>query len=238
MCESDHSYFKFRRINDRLFESLANSQLFFASPNQLNDPFDCQPDLRSSFSRARQSATGTKRDFLESALEYGGQQFFENAERALQQIFVCSFSSNPLIPLMWSHYADEHRGVCISYRFPASFLKGYGVYEVQYGDNVLTHWLQTKAPMELGKFNYEFPRICVSTKSLAWQYECEVRIIGNKPGLVNIGTCVDKIYFGLRTPQDNIDQITKIAADHCGCENFLRVVRDQNSDFGITVKEP
>lgn len=35
---------------------------------------------------------------------------------ALKPFGCCSFSTNPKNLLMWSHYADEHKGLCIEYR--------------------------------------------------------------------------------------------------------------------------
>jgi hypothetical protein len=38
--------YKYRAINKRLIESLINQTLYFARPDELNDPFDCRIDLQ------------------------------------------------------------------------------------------------------------------------------------------------------------------------------------------------
>ncbi len=73
----DYLYFKFRSINKHLIESLVNSSLYFARPDELNDPFDCRPDLRKSLLRAASLATGRQKSFLQSALN-DGQKFIES----------------------------------------------------------------------------------------------------------------------------------------------------------------
>jgi hypothetical protein len=61
---------------------------------------------------------------LQSALD--NPKFFDDFILPLQKVGVCSFSLSLDKPLctsaLWSHYADGHRGVCLLYRFPESFL--------------------------------------------------------------------------------------------------------------------
>jgi len=243
MSESaDYRYFKYRTVNKRLIESLVGSHLHFSKPDKLNDPFDCRLDLRGSFFRAGSSATGRRRTWLESALNQG-EKFFETCEQTFANLGICSFSLDLLATLMWSHYADEHRGVCLLYRFPESFFLDaknniFGVDKVRYCDDSLTDWLTNDAPMELIKFLSEFPKIYLTAKSPAWRYEGEARVIRTDEGLLNI-PCgfLEQVCFGLRTPQADIELVMKLATDYCGCKQFCRIVRDQNSDFGITAVE-
>ena len=43
-----YQYFKFRVINKYLLESLMQGALYFASPEELNDPFDCNLDIKKA----------------------------------------------------------------------------------------------------------------------------------------------------------------------------------------------
>ena len=40
---------KFRQINKRLIESLITGEVSFSSPENLNDPFDCQIDIKKGY---------------------------------------------------------------------------------------------------------------------------------------------------------------------------------------------
>ena len=112
----DYLYFKYRAVNKRLIESLVNSTLYFARPAILNDPFDCQLDLPGSFRRAASSSSGRRSEWLQSALE--NPVFHTQFAKRLAEVGVCSFSLNLDKSLsasaLWSHYADEHKGVCLS----------------------------------------------------------------------------------------------------------------------------
>ncbi|OGA40479.1 MAG: hypothetical protein A3G24_16105 [Betaproteobacteria bacterium RIFCSPLOWO2_12_FULL_62_13] len=237
----DYRYFKFRTINKYLIESLVNSRLYFAKPNKLNDPFDCRLDLRKSFSRAASSATGIRKTWLQSRLN-DGQEFIEKWEGSFENFGICSFSLKLHTTLMWSHYADEHRGVCLLYRFPESFFlapqnKIFGVDKVKYSDDALTDWLKNEAPMELNKFVPELIKIYLTAKSPAWHCESEARVIRKEHGFIDIPFgFLEQVCFGLRTPQADIDLITKLAREYGGCQNFCRIIRDE-SDFGISAEE-
>jgi len=242
---TDHRYFRFRGINVNLIKSLVNSKLYFARPETLNDPLDCRLDLRQSFVRAASSATETRRrKFLESALNHGGK-FLHEWQVQFQNFGIASFSLGMLEPqstLMWSHYADEHRGVCLLYRFPESFLldsahQVFGVDKVSYADNRLTNWLAHEAPLEMGQFIKELVKIYLTAKNPAWAYEHEVRIIRSEFGLLDIPRgYLEQVCFGLRTSQADIDLVTKLAAENCGCSKFCRIVRS-HSDFGHSAEE-
>lgn len=45
---------------------------------------------------------------------------------------------------MWSHYADQHRGIALHYDFPIDFLNNpdeiFGVAPVKYGTNTVSDW--------------------------------------------------------------------------------------------------
>ncbi len=235
----DNRYFKFRSINKHLIESLVNSSLYFAEPNTLNDPFDCKLDLDKSFSRAASSATGERKDFLEKMLD---TPFPRDWKGLLENIGVCSFSLNLNETLLWSHYADEHKGLCLLYRFPESFLlnqqnKLLGWDMVKYADDALTDWLKTDAPLEMGNFISELLKVYLTAKSNAWQYENEARIIRLEHGLLGIPSgFLEQVCFGLRTPRADINLITKLASEYCGCNKFCQMIRGE-SDFGITAVE-
>ncbi len=240
----DYLYFKFRSINKHLIESLVNSSLYFARPDELNDPFDCRPDLRKSLLRAASLATGRQKSFLQSALN-DGQKFIESWKARFESFGICSFSlelAKQESTLMWAHYADRHKGVCLLYRFTESFLIDrknniFGVDTVQYIDDPFTNWLRDKAPQEMRAFIEGLVRISLTAKSPPWIYEHEARIIRGQHGLLNIPSrSLEQICFGLDTPESDIDLVAKLASEHCGCKSFCRIIRE-DSDFGIAAKE-
>lgn len=81
----------------------------------------------------------------------------------------CFFSSPPLHPLMWAHYADGHKGFCIEYEVAA---KDDNLFSVNYSNHPGIFWLS-----ELALCPYETVMRILSTKSMEWSYESEYRLV-------------------------------------------------------------
>jgi hypothetical protein len=237
----DCRLFKYRPINKRLIDSLVKSSLWCAKPETLNDPFDCRIDLNKSWEQACSLATGVQKEFLQRVLD-DPQEFFKNAEH-LKNVGICSFSrigKHPSASVQWTHYADEHKGVRLLYRFPQSFIKGIceqdGVYDLRkvvYKDNVLTNWLastKTAGPDFINALAAHY----FTAKSSAWKHEREERIIRRTPGYLKIPSgYLEQVCFGLRTPQDDVELVKELAKEYCGCKKFYKIEHDEKSDFGL-----
>ncbi|MEF8731703.1 MAG: DUF2971 domain-containing protein [Candidatus Accumulibacter meliphilus] len=237
----DYLYFKFRKIDKHLIESLVNRELYFAKPDTLNDPFDCRLDLRKSFRRAALLASATKARHLRAALKV--PNLLEHWFARLSNVGICSFTLCYDDTLLWSHYAGEHKGVCLLYRFSEQFLGDpknelLGVDKVRYEENSLTEWLRN-APLELSStddFVRKLTKIYLTAKSPAWAYEKEARIIRSEPGLFSLPEgCLEQICFGLRTPQADINLVTKLATDSFGPTKFCHMIHDE-SDFSMRME--
>ena len=233
--------FKFRTINKYLIESLVNPSIYFATPAELNDPFDCRLNLRRSFQRAASYATDNRKKWLHHVMSI--PNFIENFDSLINSVGVCSFSSIMEETLLWSHYADQHRGVCLTYEFPTSFLLDTQFKltvggPVIYMEEPLTEWLRNGPieDMELESFVKELLHILLKTKSPSWAYEKEARLIRSKSGDCAIcGAFMKQVCFGLQTPQRDIDLIIRLSSDYCGCTRFARMVSDE-TDFGFIIR--
>jgi hypothetical protein len=247
--EETYKYFKFRPINKRLIDSLVHSHLWFAKREALNDPFDCQLDLSKSLLVAASSSTGLRKELLHSLVS--DREFISLWETQIQSVGICSFSLKLNDHLLWSHYADEHKGVCLLYRFQPSFINAeqnmfLGTTKVNYTDNPLIDWLRNDAPIDVqatdikafNKFIAGLIPTFFSAKAPPWSFETEARLIRAEHGALRIPhESLIQVVFGLRTPQADIDLITKVARDYCGCNKFYRLVRDKDSDFGVIAEE-
>jgi len=103
--------FRFRAINKHLLDSLVNSKIYFAEPTCLNDPFDCRVEVLKSLDNAIIKSSPENRETLKKLRQMPG--FFEKVQADISQVGVCSFSLELTNPLMWSHYADQHRGLSL-----------------------------------------------------------------------------------------------------------------------------
>jgi hypothetical protein len=112
---------------------LAEASLYWRCPSAFNDPYDCAPVFRLSPSReqfraylkdvARERGAGLARAERQqlvtqgakvSRLTYERALIAGNAER-LAEIGICSLSEIGDDMLMWAHYADAHRGICLQF---------------------------------------------------------------------------------------------------------------------------
>jgi len=101
-------------------------------------------------------------------------------------------------PLMWSHYADQHKGVCIEYDTSATKF-GVPVKVIYSGErgiktSDLYKWLinNDKDALERVRNGYFY------RKARQWKYEKEWRLVNKKNGLDESPFSISAIYFGLR----------------------------------------
>ncbi|ERS03004.1 hypothetical protein Q673_18565 [Marinobacter sp. EN3] len=157
-----------------------NSSIGFSSPKDFNDPFEM-----SAFKYEDEE----RRELEEIAVPIVKSRCNDN-------FGVLSLTRQPLNALMWSHYADSHKGIVIGFDAnKAGFLDlQSNVIPASYGEIIYT---KTKPrivlPMpsdsdlqEIGsdieKFDdscYEFYKSAFLYKSVEWAYEEEVRVVKN-----------------------------------------------------------
>lgn len=131
--------YKYQNFSINSLSSLTENYLYFASPNKLNDPFDV-----ASLSLEKQ---------------------FENIEINKEEFKTCSLSKINDNKLMWSHYAKEHTGVCVGYRF--LYLPNYvGKEKVLYKNTNIPEKDIFKSIMDYW-----------TIKSEDWEYEQEIRLL-------------------------------------------------------------
>jgi hypothetical protein len=103
---------------------------------------------------------------------------FLQALRTIAQ--VCSFSGVHDSILMWSHYADQHKGFCVEYDLSKfvpgdAFLKN--LYPVIYLNELadLTPWAEKLVSGGAGELTTEILLLGVIQKFTGWEYEQEWR---------------------------------------------------------------
>ena len=103
----------------------------------------------------------------------------------------------PCNELLWAHYANSHKGFCIEYDLDKldtciTSIIDYRI-DVEYQENKPTISSDDSIEIKIKK--------AFSTKSLAWDYENEYRLIFSSYGLKQIAfEAIRAIYFGLNMP--------------------------------------
>ena len=139
----------FHFFNDRYgLDDILRRRLKVSTFKDLNDPFELfaanlgEPAVRRTFEQA-------------------------NREYATLVGLLC-FSRDWHNPVLWSHYASGHTGLCLGFDLNDAHLR-----PVHYSRKRLN--MQTSQPTSRGIIDNEFATLCMSTKYLHWRYENEVR---------------------------------------------------------------
>lgn len=230
-----------------MIESLVNSELYFSHPQSFNDPFDCQIDIKKSLDHAISKVDGDEKDKL-LALKVNFDKVFIDFEKSIKKFGVWASSMQLENSLMWSHYGDEHRGICLTYKFinPELFIQEsqgeiIGMHPVEYNTNPITDWF-IKFSRQNCNINVEDVWISVAEKYLiskdkCWCYEKEGRIISRNSGskIIEKNT-LKQVCFGLRTSQRDKDLVRDILSKHGYDVTYCQIIRDKN-DFGLCVED-
>lgn len=236
---NDYVLFKYRKIDKNLLQSLVHSEIFFSGPDRLNDPFDCRVDILKALENAISKAPHQSRVKLEKLRSMS--EFFEEVKTDFSKVGVCSFALDLKCSLMWSHYADEHCGLCLTYSFPESFFhensgKIIGTDKVDYGINPLSDWFIEVAPNlnSFEEFGISLIKKVLTVKAKSWEYEKEVRMIRRDEGIHTIDKQhLKQVCFGLRTSQSDV-ALVKTLLDNCGYDTTLcKMTRTTGSDFEV-----
>jgi hypothetical protein len=174
---------------DREVEAIEGSYLFCAAYRTLNDPME---GLFSSSQHFKES-----KDY---------RAIRESIRDNKSRIGMCSFSEVRNHELMWAHYADQFKGICIAYSL-SKLLKelpeDVRFVRMFYNETVPTIHRSNKDPSQLA-------RMVLSYKNYRWLYEREWRMfapLGEAP--YKHAACVARVYLGSRMKDGDRDRITK-----------------------------
>lgn len=187
-----------------------NKQIWFSKPSDFNDPFDCRiyPDkISANYIADKAPESSFSRDFTREMLKnnLSDEKALEFIRVAIDNVIsekgIKCFTPYPDNLLMWSHYADSHKGICIEFDVledPEFFIFPIKVkYEKEYPKIDFTNVAETVK--------------IYSTKSIEWSYEEEIRVMKLKTGLHDIKpSAIRSIIIGCKTPQSDIDKIIDI----------------------------
>ena len=123
-------HYKYRDYGQRTLEILLNRELYFSTAEGLNDPLDSQIDIHAEYKKVVESIDPKKdgktnqKAFLLHLLnahrfQTDDQQkqvgLNETMQKYLRSVGVFSLSRTAIDPLLWSHYAAGHAGICLGF---------------------------------------------------------------------------------------------------------------------------
>ncbi len=109
---------------------------------------------------------------------------------------IVSMGQRATCPLMWSHYGDQHHGVCIGYSVPSDVLDD--LHKVKYGGARLVDASKVLAMLDGDKdASRQVDDAVLLKKAASWRYEQEWRLIGPR-GVQRSPLELEEVIFGMR----------------------------------------
>jgi hypothetical protein len=235
---------------------LLHNEAYFPSPLSFNDPFDCLfpfsvADLTDESIQMINkyqcevrfpTATPEEIDGLIQARRKDGwdkgspawkkwqEDCLEKAKTNIRtQIGVVCFSEFFDDILMWGHYADGHRGVCIQFRHDI-LAKNPALLKVEYRAEYPSLNDYAHTPSSLDK-------MMITTKADKWAYEQEWRLVfDTTTGKVFRlpDHAVSSVILGCEMPADDEKQIRDWLVGRADPLPIVRTEKDSKK-FGITI---
>lgn len=242
--------YRYRSLDDlaKRLEELRDGYVYLTKPAAFNDPYDSalciswehalkqameqilpeygyDPKLVEPFDEkekelARQSFESLIGGLL--AVSYGPGASSDPFGFFREKLGVSCFATNPNSVVMWSHYANQHTGICLEFS-GASMLSSEKFIEllhpVRYTDNFLDVF-RLFWPPEIDMYQVRLdilPVLAACHKSEDWKYEEEWRLVSlplsddRKFSLDSCGIKPSRVILGAKIDQPNRAAITELA---------------------------
>lgn len=235
-------FYKYCKVNQHTYKMLITKRLYAPHPSDLNDPLDCEIEL-ADFSQEEAKEFliigGKKRGIPEEVIRSNLQSYLEKngdlkqeamddfknalskAVESLRNYGIICFSEKPDDILMWSHYANNHKGICLE--FTAE--KGSELANPQLNQKV--EYLDEYPKLKITDFVNDDPTIASKkamwSKAKIWEYEQEWRMINQEGGRTfGFPGRLSGIIFGLKCDPTHI-RVVKAFARHIGGIEYKKV---------------
>lgn len=191
--------YQFQSLN--YLDALSHETLYMSDPTKFNDPFDLKIEIVDDTYLGPFGSVEKLRNafrvLLESTADIGDHWFYDDSlldvlrkwtdgttrsqnvistvGDRLRKFGVACFAPEWDMPLMWSHYGDSHKGLCVEYLVQPATLSAEGDFfplSVTYASELPSICLSEA----LFSPHKVLPRL-LATKHVDWAYEKEWRLI-------------------------------------------------------------
>ena len=279
------SLFKYRSLNQFTDQIFLENTLYFPRAKDLNDPYELSAPLDKGILSAavheridqllsRGEISEDERGFIlyffplykEEGREAARLAALDRVNKVNAESGILSLSERNDSILMWSHYADQHKGICIEFeelheRFLAS--RQPDLYQVRYGksfydmnspDTYIYPLLEkirssdTINAAEIFELLREITErkarsgiySALATKAQDWEYEKEWRMIylGHSGKVFFAPFALKKIIFGSRVSEETIESYIHFVTKVAG-KPFIRFQRArlEEMEFVLNIQD-
>ncbi len=243
---------------------LTHNEMYFSSPLQFNDPFDCGvgfkweglslEDYRNFVYEFVDSEITSDTDRMkmllkmkETAKKFANKDVLAKTVKKTIDIVnrkmgVFSLSGNLDSILLWSHYTSAHRGICLCYKFGElkEFIKGLiRIYKsiILFRRIIYSQQYPNVIPKNMNDEERFVAPLLI--KSLEWKYEDEYRVIGYNMARKTYryeNYILGRVILGARINQEHKKEIIDIIKNkHSKINIFQAKLKD--NEFGLDFEE-
>jgi len=239
--------YKYRPWDDFTKEIILENKLYFSCADDFNDPFDCSVNLKMDGTKKQWSneVIKTKAQTLGRNLSHKERKIICNAfdlkqmshvkkemveeltKRLKKTMGICCFSSCKDNILMWSHYADNHKGVCLIFSSKDMHAARKVNYEINYPNVSYFNDDEEK------KVNARY-----FTKAINWKYEDEYRVVVPNFARQKIKfppESLTGVIIGCCMPDKDIEELSKILKNSV-IPIMLYRAEKKNCQFGLSIE--
>lgn len=223
--------YKYRSLSENSLkfteQIFSRSELYFSPIGSLNDP--SEGNYRSN--SPGYNYEGIDPSVIEEMSESLCRSTKERAEQITSNVGVLSLSESSSSTLMWSHYADGHRGICLELDTVALEPHFPDIHPVIYSNVAPSvDVFGTPPEMELAK------AMCL-TKAEEWQYEKEWRVLSPTAGSQQIvGWALTKVILGTRISADDRRRVSEWVANREPRPLLSQVVLKWDG-YGVAIRD-
>lgn len=228
--------YKYRTI-DSVKQLLENHKIYFSSCKEFNDPFESAVNILSGYTPQQYYESFILGDMTPEISKELTKQIVSgtiDGETLLKQLTIEVISSvgyycmttKPDNLLMWAHYGDSHKGVCLKFDILKDLETFLVPIPVDYNEQY----------MDYDMLNSDLLSI-LRRKSPDWSYEDEYRIIKtDHQGLWEIKPdCLVEIIFGCRTSEEDKNEIKNLATASGFTNVKFSEARMKRDSYGLEI---
>jgi hypothetical protein len=199
-AEDRDTLYKFKSLSGggchQVQDIIENSRLYFSTPGQFNDPLDCSPtfklagdlddpaflaelkkdedELIAQQKLMPQAEADLRAQFGTHVTDMAEAITWKVREGIRADLRIFCLSATYEHPLLWSHYANSHTGVCLHFR-----AKHGSVFGLARGVDYSKPRPPVLVPLRYNASELDVGRAMSLIKADFWCYESEYRILGH-----------------------------------------------------------
>lgn len=220
----DHLY-KYRSMEGLGFERIfTHNEVWFASPSGFNDPYDCKvrcilydqdpseyaryaEEVMARHQPGMSAEERKQRAKLAAADPHRGEFMSTQLQKDVDGLGIFSVSTTASHPLLWSHYASGHTGLCLKFQREGLFR------DETLSESLFPVYYQRAFPLvSEAADRFEQAKTVMLTKSSDWAYELEARYLDWKggPGYREFRPeNLTAVIFGCRMKSDDKEKVRR-----------------------------